>query len=163
MPTAVVRTRPSSVCLHDDHRTTVVVDASESAAGLTLVPVPPAEDAPELAFAWSFAGDAHELASEPTEVEVSLTTAGERPLHITLSVTNALGGTATSLHTLPLTIPAAPAPCDGGGCPVAQQCVTQGGEQICVPAGSCLFAADCPVCFRCDDELRLCVPEEPGP
>jgi len=157
VPTAVVRTEPSSLCLHDDHATTVLVDGSESTASLTLVPAPPAADEP-LELEWAFSGDAHQLLGEPSGVEVRLTAAGERPLHITLRVSHPSGGTATSLHTLPITLPAPAPSCAEAVCPTELECVEHGGQQICVPPEPCVFAADCPVCFDCDAALGRCLP-----
>jgi hypothetical protein len=163
-PTAVVHATPGSVCLDDGHATTVRVDASDSQAGLALVPVPPAEDEPPLIFTWAFSGAEHrELGRDAGEVEVTLTTAGDRPLHVDLTVRSASGGEAHTLFTLPITLPSVPEACVAGACPVGRECVDVSGRALCVDDDACEFDIDCAACFRCDVALERCVPREVVP
>lgn len=158
-PTAVVRATPSSVCLGDDFATPIRLDASESAAGLTLVPVPPPEDAPELSYAWAFSGaEVRELGRGEAGVTVDVATAGDRPLHVQLTVRTAQGGEATTLHTVPITLPPARCAADGD-CTAGERCLEHEGERFCGVDQDCAADAECSPCTRCDAAARRCVPE----
>lgn len=112
-PSAVIALEPSSVCLGDDFQTLIRLDASESAPTLTLVPVAPEPDDPPLRLHWSFSGAEHRVVEgDVHSVELGVTTAGDRPLHVALEVENAEGGSATTLKTVAITLPG-----DGGPCP----------------------------------------------
>ncbi len=163
-PTAVIKAEPASVCQGDDFTTTIQLDASNSTAGLALVPVPPGEDDPPLSFSWSFSGAAHEeLGRDPTGVDLQLTTAGDRPLHIGLTVRNAAGGQAETLHTLPITLPYDASCTKDADCESAERCIAYGGAKICALDVDCSFNVDCPVCSLCDPGLRRCVPRTVQP
>lgn len=104
-PTAVVRADPASVCLNDNHATDVHLSGADSTPGISLVPVERDEDA-SLAFEWALSGAEHRVVSrDPTGVELVVTTKGDRPLHVELTVENAAGGRATTLLSLPITLP----------------------------------------------------------
>lgn len=156
-PTAVIRADPATICRGDDHQTEIRFDATESTPALTLVPVGVDPDAPGLSYAWSFEGAAHEMVGgAPTDPEVRVTSAGDRPLHAHLEVTRADGGAARSLLSIPITVPDF-RPC-GGGCPSGAQCVPSHLGEVCVPSAPCEFDVDCPVCSECDLLVQICVP-----
>lgn len=105
-PSAVINVTPSSVCLGDDFATEIALDAKDSQARLTLVPVPPGPDDPPLDFSWSFAGAEHRvIEAEPTGIALTVTTRGDRPLHVSLRVRNTDGGEATALASVAVTLP----------------------------------------------------------
>lgn len=109
-PTAVVRVTPESLCQDDDFATELIIDGSASTSGLTLVPIPPGPDDPPLSFSWSFSGaETRVVSGDLHAASLTVTSRGDRPLHVTLDLTNARGGTATTLHTVPITV--------GGACP----------------------------------------------
>jgi len=101
-PTAVIDARPAQVCEGDDYATVVELSGARSSNVLSLVPEGADPDAP-LAYEWSLEGADYELVSGslvgPT---LSVVTAGDRPLHAGLTVTNADGGHATSTRTVAL-------------------------------------------------------------
>jgi hypothetical protein len=129
-PSAVINFAPSQVCEGNEHETTICIGAGESAPRLTLIPVAPSPDDPELTFAWEFVGaDVRIVEDEDCDGvdEIAITTAGDRPVHVTLTVTLPGGGTINSVKTIPITPVAtgscdsdedcAPcAVCDGGSC-----------------------------------------------
>ncbi len=163
-PTAVIRAEPASVCQADDFSTTIQIDASGSTSGLALVPVPPGEDDPPLSFSWSFSGAAYEeLGRDPTGVDLQLTTAGDRPLHIGLTVRNAAGGEASTLHTLPITLPEDVSCTEDADCKSPERCIAYAGAKICALDVDCTYNTDCPVCSLCDAGLRRCVPRQVQP
>jgi hypothetical protein len=115
-PTAVVRATPASVCQGDDYATTIALDASASSPSLALVPLPPSPDAPPLSFSWAFSGAAvRELSRSGGGMFLDVATAADRPLHVQLTVSAQDGGSATTLHTIPITV-ADPASCPKGPC-----------------------------------------------
>jgi hypothetical protein len=159
-PTAVIRATPSTICQGDAFTTPVTLDGSESATGLTLVPVPPAEGEPPLVFEWSLSGAEYELDVGTLESpEVRVTTAGDRPLHATLTVITLDFGEATSTLSVPITVPTW-RPCDGDRCPAGSVCKPAGDQAVCVPDRACEFNADCDVCMRCDIATGACVPQD---
>lgn len=103
-PSAVIEADPLAVCEGDGFRTPIRLDASASQPRLTLVPVPPDPEAPPLRFDWALAGAAHHVVGgSPTGPELTVTTSGARPLHVTLTVRDAEGGEATALETVAIT------------------------------------------------------------
>lgn len=105
-PSAVVTSDPEAVCLGDDYRTPIVLDASDSAPRLTLVPAMPDPDAPPLGFEWDLSGSAWALLEGDLDGErLVVAIAGDRPLHVELTVREPGGGVATTLHTVAVTEP----------------------------------------------------------
>jgi hypothetical protein len=155
-PTAVIDAAPSSICEGDAFTTPIDISGVRSSARLSLVPSPPDPDAPPLSYAWLIEGaDFTILSGALDQAELSVVTAGDRPLHVTLTVTNGDGGEATSLRTVGLVLPV-PTPCDTG-CDEGFECVEHQGERICAPA--CASDDECG-CFVCDVALGRCVPPE---
>ena len=113
-PSAVIEASPRAVCLGDGNATRITLDSSSSSPELTLVPVPRKPTDPPLGILWSFAGSAYEITEgDPTADVVTLTMAGDRPLHVTLRVENAEGGVTEAVTTIAVT------PRDAtGGCPL---------------------------------------------
>jgi hypothetical protein len=121
-PAAVIAVSPASVCAGDGFKTPIHLDALASSPRLTLVYTRPDPDAGALKYSWAFSGD--DVQIDPGSVEpdgtidgdtVLLKMAGERPLHVTLTVTNAaMGVTAADL-----TISVTPLAADGT-CPLPQ-------------------------------------------
>jgi len=106
VPTAVITATPGDVPLGDDFSTVVELDASLSSHSLSLVPVPPDPDEPPLQFEWHFSGSQYEVVQgSATDTEIHVTMAGDRPLHVELTVINGDGGIATSLRTITVTDP----------------------------------------------------------
>ncbi len=103
-PTAVIDADPASVCYGDGFATTVKLSAARSSPALALVPQPVPEGAPPLAFEWSFSGAAVVVKLRYAD-GIDVATAGDRPLHVRLSARAADGGEATTLHTVPITLP----------------------------------------------------------
>jgi len=101
-PTAVIDARPATVCEGDDYATVLELSGARSSSALSLVPEGADPDAP-LRFDWALEGADHELvAGSLVGPELSVVTAGDRPLHVALTVTNADGGQATSERTVAL-------------------------------------------------------------
>jgi hypothetical protein len=108
-PTAVIEALPRAICEGDDHRTPIRLDASKSVPRLALIPVVAGEDDPPLDISWAFSGAAHRvLDGDLAALQITVSTAGDRPLHVSLTVENAGGGRAESLTTIHLTA----APCE---------------------------------------------------
>ncbi len=164
-PSAVILFSPETLCQGDAHRTPITLDGRMSSRHLSLVPLPPEDTAyPDgatvvpLAFAWRLDGDAHTVtAGSLTTSTLTVTAAGERPLHVSLTTTNLAGGTATSLRTLPITLPetwprrcSSDAACPGGACDAS--------TSACVPNVRCSTDAMCAPCFVCDTAQMGCVP-----
>lgn len=106
VPSAVVKMDPEVLCAGDDFRTPVRLDGSESAARLTLVPVPGDPDAEPLRFEWTLSGaDWVLLEGDLASEQLVVATAADRPLHVELTVRDAEGGVATALETVPITVP----------------------------------------------------------
>lgn len=163
-PSAVIALSPATICEGDAHRTEITIDGRSSSRHLSLVPLPP-EDAssamgdagPSLLFAWSISGAEHTITDGTLSSDLlHVTSAGDRPLHVQLTVTNRVGGTATSLRTVSITSPtrwgscSADSACEGGRCDVA--------THTCVPTETCHTDADCAPCFVCDATAGGCVP-----
>jgi hypothetical protein len=164
-PSAVILVSPDTVCQGDAHRTRILLDGRMSSRHLTLVPVPPEDTSyPDgamvtpLTFAWHLDGDEHVVTSGSlTDSALEITVLGERPLHVTLTTTNLAGGSATSLRTLPITLPTdwprrctIDAPCPGGACDTA--------ASACVATVHCANDSGCDPCFVCDAATSLCTP-----
>jgi hypothetical protein len=76
-------------------------------------PVDPGE--PPLKFRWSFSGSGwlFDNESRPTEPDILVSMAADRPLHVNLRVENSVGGVSEALKTLSIT------PLDAdGACPL---------------------------------------------
>lgn len=100
-PTAVIDVSPEVICVGDDHATTVTFSGARSSDHLSLMPSPPGPDEPPLEFRWALEGAQHVVVGgDLTSPEISVTTAGDRPLHAELTVVDAEGGVATSLRSL---------------------------------------------------------------
>jgi hypothetical protein len=154
-PTAVIAATPASVCQGDGFETRVRLDGSRSLSRLALVPEPADPDAPPLSYEWSFSGAAHRVeGGEIDGVEVSVSTQGDRPLHVSLTVIEEGGGEATSVHSLPITS-ALIQRCDDGGCPSGKECVEHGAARVCAPEAECVYDIDCDVCWRCGADARF--------
>ncbi|MBI4699690.1 MAG: hypothetical protein HY744_00750 [Deltaproteobacteria bacterium] len=159
-PSAVIVAEPTTVCVNDGFQTEIALDGSQSAARISLVPSPPADGGPQLSYAWSFTGAAYLLEDgELGDPQLSVTTAGDRPLHVRLTTRNAAGGEASSLVTISISVPAIAA-CRQGACPPGMSCVARAAGELCVPDAACTYNADCPICFACDVVLGRCVPRE---
>ena len=103
-PSAVIHADPEAVPEGDGFATPIRLDANDSQPRLTLVPTPPDPGAPPLAVEWSFAGAARRIVEGSRDsAELTVTTAGDRPLHVTLTVRNAEGGVATALESIAIT------------------------------------------------------------
>lgn len=158
-PTAVIDASPSEVCAGDAFATPIVLSGARSSARLSLVPAPPGPDDPPLTFEWRLEGDEHAvIAGARDEDELTVRMAGERPLHVTLTVTTFEGGIAETLRTIGVNVPIAP-PC-GEGCAAGASCVDLRGESVCLPDQSCASDDDCGGCFVCDLETARCAPPE---
>lgn len=168
VPSAVIHFSPETVCQGDAHRTEVTLDGTMSSRHLSLVPLPPEDSAfPDgatvapLAFRWTLEGDEHVITDGSTTSSLlTVTVAGDRPLHVSLTTTNLVGGTATSLRTLPITVPTtwparcrADGDCEGGACDVA--------SGACVGTVHCTTDATCDPCFVCEAASSTCVPRSP--
>jgi hypothetical protein len=163
-PSAVILLSPESICQGDAYRTPIHLDGTMSSHHLSLVPLPPEDSAyPDgavvapLTFAWSLDGDATRITSGTTTSSMlTVTAAGTRPLHISLTTTNLVGGSATSLRTLSITLPTPwPSFCsDDGMCP--------GGSCVgthCEGSVTCSMSTPCAnPCFVCDATSSVCVP-----
>lgn len=144
VPAAVINATPTSVCVGDDFRTPIHLDSNGSSPVLTLVYTKPDPDAGTIKYAWSFSGavcvgipaspgdwvtlegkaaDACDVLLDPSAVDanndvngtdVLLSVAGDRPVDVTLVITNVdAGGTLTAHTTITLT------PLDDAGtCPL---------------------------------------------
>src|SRR5688572_24724206 len=92
---------PESVCAGDRFSTLIEVSGARSAARLSLVPSPPDPDAPPLVFEWLIEGDEFEIVEGAIdEPELAVAVAGDRPLHLTLTVINGEGGVAETLRSI---------------------------------------------------------------
>jgi len=117
-PSAVITLAPAAVCIGDNFQTEIQLDSKGSAARLTLVPAPPDPNAPPLKLKWSFSGSAFQIGGDPTrdhtiEDSLTVTMAGDRPLHVTLHVENEVGGTSEAIASIAVT------PLDeNGNCPL---------------------------------------------
>lgn len=173
-PSAVILFSPETICQGDAHRTTVALDGTMSSRHLALIPLPPEDTAyPDgatvapLAYQWTLEGDEHTIVSGSlTAPTLSITALGDRPLHVTLTTTNLVGGSATSLRTLPITVPttwprhcSSDAACPGGACALIDAATGDaGGSGVCVGTAHCTTDATCDPCFVCDPMQMACVP-----
>lgn len=129
IPGAVIEETPSSVCVGDDFKTQIHVDSRGSSPSLTLVYSPPAADAGELEYAWTFSGNVCvgiptdpspcDVKIDPasldphnhmTSSDVLLTMSGNVPIQVTLALT-VDGVTSTVQSTIAITL------LEGGTCP----------------------------------------------
>jgi hypothetical protein len=158
-PAAIILIAPGSICAHDGFRTAIELDGSRSAPDLTLVPVAPDPDEPPLAFEWRLEGAAHRIEAGGLDRERLVVRAdGERPLHVTLTVTNGDGARATSVRSVSITEPADGA-CDvAADCLPTERCEVVGEGRTCVPDHPCEDDAGCEPCFVCDVSRATCVP-----
>ena len=121
-PSAIVNVSPSSVCVGDAFKTPIHLDGSSSSPRLTLVYTRPDPDAGALKYLWTLSGDDIQVDDGSKDSDgsldfdsVNLKMAGQRPLHVTLTVTNAAMGVTVTDVTIPIT-PLAP----DGTCPLPQ-------------------------------------------
>jgi hypothetical protein len=156
-PSAVVSLSPATICEGDAHHTEILLDGTDSSVHLTLVPVAPDPDEPPLRFAWTITGAAYEIsAGTHTSDLLAVTSAGDRPLHASLTVTNGAGGTATTLRTVSITAvdvercSARDPSCASGVCAID--------VGACIPDHACDDDGDCETCFACDTAMSRCVP-----
>ena len=155
-PSAVVSLSPATICEGDGHHTEVLLDGSMSSVHLTLVPVMPAPGEAPLQFSWSLSGATPVItAGTLTSDALAVTTAGDRPLHVTLTVTNGVGGTATTLRTISIT------PLTRTRCSLDADCapgVCAVDLRTCIPDHSCSSDDDCEPCFSCEAASSRCLP-----
>lgn len=158
-PTAVIDASPGEVCTADAFTTPITLTGARSSLRLSLVPAPPGPDDPPLEYAWRLEGDAHRVIDGALD-EDSLTVlmAGERPLHVSLTVTTFEGGIAETLRSIGVNVPLAP-PCDEG-CPAGTSCVELRGQDVCLPDQRCASDDDCAGCAACDASTSRCAPPE---
>lgn len=105
-PSAVAVAEPDSVCLGDAHATPVLLDARESAQRLTLVPEAEPPDLPPLRYTWTLEGDEHRVVDGNLGSEqITVTLAGERPLHVSLRVESSAGSVSETMITVSVTEP----------------------------------------------------------
>lgn len=189
-PSAVILFTPETICQGDAHESDVHIDGTMSSRHLSLVPLAPEDTSyPDgamvapLAYAWTLEGDEHTVTEGSlTSSTLTVTAAGDRPLHVTLTTTNLLGGTATSVRSLPITVPttwtthycAIDADCPMSTCePASGVCVSSHACMAdracpgstcdlasghCVPLAHCVNDAGCDPCFVCNPILMACVP-----
>ena len=156
-PSAVIAHGPPTICEGDAHHTGISLDGRSSSSHLTLVPVAPEPGELPLAFSWTISGAEHRIVTGAlSENHLTVTSLGDRPLHVQLVVTNGAGGVATAVRTVSLT-PAVFTRCTADAdCAAGHVCPMDLGR--CVPAGSCTLDADCEACFSCDAASMRCVP-----
>ncbi len=105
-PAVVIRASPEALCLGDDFRTEIALDGLGSTPHLTLIPVPPPQDAPPPEYQWALSGARHRVVGGDLDgPEVSVTSAGDRPLHVTLRVRVPGGGEGTAERSIPVVLP----------------------------------------------------------
>lgn len=162
-PSAVIELLPETICLDDAHRTEVLLDGRGSSAHLALVPVAPEPGDPPLRFSWALSGAEHRVVTGALDADrLVVTSVGDRPLHVELSVTNGAGGVAHHLRTLSITLPRVVV-CTAGGastCAVDEVCATDLGR--CIPAHDCRSDGDCETCTVCELPAGRCVPRPPS-
>jgi hypothetical protein len=155
-PTAVIDASPEELCSGDGFATVIALSGARSSGRLSLVPAPPDPSAP-LTFRWDLTGAEHHVVSGDLDARaLEVVASGDRPLHVSLTVTSSEGGEATSLRTIGVNVPI-PTPCDDG-CPAGMECAPYLGGMACLPSGTCATDDDCPTCFVCD--ATRCVPRE---
>lgn len=159
-PSAVIDLVPETVCEGDGHTTEILIDGRASSAHLALVPVPPAPGDAPLVFSWRLSGGETRVVSGGLDRDrLVVTTDGDRPLHVSLSVTNGEGGVAEHVRTLSITLPTrtectAPSTCGEG-----ETCALDLG--VCIPAHDCASDDDCEPCTVCETPAGRCVPRSP--
>lgn len=159
-PSAVIELVPETICMGDGHATEVLLDGRASSSHLALVPVPPEPGDAPLRFAWSLGGAQHRVVSGALDADrLVVTSAGDRPLHVELAVTNGAGGVARHLRTLSITLPRVTACTDASACAIDQICATDLG--VCIAAHDCRSDDDCETCTTCDVAGGRCVPGAP--
>lgn len=158
-PAAIILIAPGSICEHDGFHTAIELDGSRSSPRLTLVPVAPDPEEPPLEFEWRLEGAAHHIEEGALDgARLVVRADGERPLHVTLTVTNGAGARATSMRSVSITVPE-PAPCARSeDCLATERCELVGDAGTCVPDHPCAEDADCEPCFACDAARATCVP-----
>lgn len=105
-PSPVIELSPSQVCLGDDHQTPIVIDGTDSAPQLTLVPTAPRQELLPLESEWRFSGSEVRITEGSVDdLEVTVTMLGDRPLHVTLWLRNAAGGEAEAQASVAVTAP----------------------------------------------------------
>jgi hypothetical protein len=110
-PMAVIQASPAAICEGDDYQTVIGLDGRRSTSGLVLLPGPPDPDEEPLEFRWRLEGADHRIESGSLRAPaLGVSTAGDRPLHVWLTVRNGAGEEATALATVALTL-------DCGGVP----------------------------------------------
>lgn len=155
-PSAVVALSPATICEGDGHHTEVLLDGSDSSVHLTLVPVAPDPDEPPLRFSWVLSGaDFVITAGSLTSDLLAVTSAGDRPLHAALTVTNGVGGVATTLRTVSIT-PFERERCSDDSDCSAGVCATD--VEACIPDHACDDDGDCAACFACETSTSRCLP-----
>lgn len=103
VPSAVVDVSPTSIPACDGFATPITIDGSRSSGHLQLVPS--TDDTP-LAFRWTIDGAEHVIDEGAVDAPVLVVrSAGDRPLHVTLTVDDHEGGVATSTRTIAITLP----------------------------------------------------------
>jgi hypothetical protein len=156
-PSAVVLITPPSICEGDDHHTSILLDGRMSSAHLTLVPAPPDDGGAPLLFSWTLSGAAAVITTgRLTDDVLHVTSPGDRPLHVALSVTNSAGGVATTLRTVSIT-PFERERCNATD-PSCASGVCAADLGTCIPDHACDEDADCEVCFACEVASSRCVP-----
>jgi hypothetical protein len=156
-PSAVIDLVPETICLGDDHATEVLMDGRASSAHLALIPVAPAPGDPPLVFSWELSGAEARIVSGGLDRDrLVVTTAGDRPLHVTLAVTNAAGGVAEHLRTLSITLPERTACTSSSACGAGQVCASDLG--VCIVDHDCASDDDCEPCTICELPGGRCVP-----
>ena len=159
-PSAVIELVPETICLGDAHATEVLLDGRASSSRLTLVPVPPEPGEPPLVFAWTLTGAEHRIVSGTLDADrLVVTSAGDRPLHVELAVTNGAGGVARHLRTLSVTLPRVVSCTDASACGPGETCATDLG--VCVAEHGCRSDDDCETCTTCEVAAGRCVPRSP--
>lgn len=115
-PSVVIVAEPASICANDGFQTSIKLTARDSQTRLTLVPDGSDPGPKALKLLWSFRGAAHQVVDGDTSaVAITVTSAGDRPLHVTLDGTNAAGGEASALVTIGITFPDATGTCPAPG------------------------------------------------
>jgi hypothetical protein len=160
-PTAVIDVTPDDLCAGDGFGTPISISARRSSVRLSLVPEPPDPNAP-LTYAWRLEGAEHVLLAGSLDArDLTVLSAGDRPLHLTLVVTTEEGGRAETLRTVGVTFALA-IPCDEG-CPSGTSCVERQGEALCLPDGPCERDEECEGCLVCDPVIARCAPPAEAP
>ncbi|MEK6608717.1 MAG: hypothetical protein AABZ30_13740 [Myxococcota bacterium] len=110
-PVARIDVLPEYVPAGDDFHTTVVLDGTRSCDELDAPETCLRGDAgtrvPEgLRFAWTVAADDARIDGEMTDARIDARVSGERPIEVTLTVTDGEDLSATAAATIGITLPA---------------------------------------------------------